>query len=135
MDGSGWSWLANSLRKRQNRLPHIRTISIWKRSKNSERQGTVCNAILNRFVKEKKQRMRMKIEITVDRKRKRNGLLCANSTRVRRIENRKWWGKERASDWTVVVRGDGAREISRHGRIHRRLARAARLSSSGARNR
>lgn len=130
-----WSWLANSLRKRQNRLPHIRTISIWKRSKNSERQGTVCNAILNRFVKEKKQRMRMKIEITVDRKRKRNGLLCANSTRVRRIENRKWWGKERASDWTVVVRGDGAREISRHGRIHRRLARAARLSSSGARNR
>lgn len=77
MDGSGWSWLANSLRKRQNRLPHIRTISIWKRSKNSERQGTVCNAILNRFVKEKKQRIRMKIEITVDRKRKRNGLLCA----------------------------------------------------------
>lgn len=135
MDGSGWSWLANSLRKRQNRRPHIRTISIWKRSKNSERQGTVCNAILNRFVKEKKQRIRMKIEITVDRKRKRNGLLCANSTRVRRIENRKWWGKERASDWTVVVRGDGAREISRHGRIHRRLARAARLSSSGARNR
>lgn len=36
---------------------------------------------------------------------------------------------------TVVDRGDGAREISRHGRIHRRLARAARLSSSGARNR
>lgn len=37
--------------------------------------------------------------------------------------------------WTVVDRGGGAREISRHGRIHRRLARAARLSSSGARNR
>ena len=32
-------------------------------------------------------------------------------------------------------RGGGAREVSRHGRIHRRLARAARLSSSGARNR
>lgn len=137
MDGSGWSWLANSLRKRQNRLPHIRTISIWKRSKNSERQGTVCNAILNRFVKEKKQRMRMKIEITGQSIERGREMDCCvqNSTRVRRIENRKWWGKERASDWTVVVRGDGAREISRHGRIHRRLARAARLSSSGARNR